>query len=170
MVAYLLDNLPHHLSGVPPDFVRHPAQLIRISSIDVRDLRPRSLPCPIGLQRVRTRLSAEVGRRAQDDKSSAVAPPTSGGVSRLDLFTNRRSWWRSIRRRELTASTSLPAHARTDQQGRCRADRSPRRRAAPPDLTFPHCIHHGRMRPADCHVRPGFPHRGWGESAEAWRA
>src|SRR5262245_39588045 len=38
------------------------------------------------------------------------------------------------------------------------------------DIASPYCIHHGRMRPPDCHARPGLPHRGWDESAEARRA
>jgi hypothetical protein len=37
MVAYFLDNSPHHLSGVPPDFVRHPAQSIHIVLDYARD-------------------------------------------------------------------------------------------------------------------------------------
>jgi hypothetical protein len=33
MAPNFQDNLPTTLSGVPPDFVRHPAQLIRIASM-----------------------------------------------------------------------------------------------------------------------------------------
>ena len=169
MVAYFLDNLPHHLSGVPPDFVRHPAQSIHIVARWRAGLRPRSPSCPI---EPAPRANSAVGRsRAprQDDQQSSIAPSTSGGGLDARLVLDRRSCKRCVRRRQLTASTSLPVRARKGQQRI--ADRSfAETTISPPVLSFPYCIHHGRMRPDDCHARPGFPHRGWGESAEAWRA
>jgi hypothetical protein len=164
----LQDNLPHHLSGAPPDFVRHPAQSVHLVLYRARGLRPRPPSCPIRQRRARTRLSAEVGRHARDYQFSTVAPPTSGGASGLDLLPDRCSCQRCDRRAQLAASAFLPVRVRDGQQKHCRVGRSPRRRAAPPILSFPCCIHHGRMRPNDCRARPGLPHRGWGESAEAW--
>jgi hypothetical protein len=47
MEAYFLDNSPHHLSGVPPDFVRHPAQIDMHGSQPFAGLRPRPPSCPL---------------------------------------------------------------------------------------------------------------------------
>jgi hypothetical protein len=70
MVAYFLDNLPHHLSGVPPDFVRHRVH--------------------IGQERCELGCRPKSGG-AWETASAQRSRPDKWWGTLLDLFADRRS-------------------------------------------------------------------------------
>jgi hypothetical protein len=98
-VAYFLDNLPHHLSGVPPDFVRHPAQSIRLVLDHARDC---------GLARLRVLFDSSERELGCRPKSGGARETTSIQRLRLRQMVGPRDATRS--RIDAHASEAFDAH------------------------------------------------------------
>lgn len=140
MAAHLQGDLPRHLSGVPPDFVRHPAQSIRIFPL-VRGTG--------GLVRSRVRYGR--GGRALGCR------PKSGGASettRAQRCAPDKWWGRNVRiagepglQRANYSTLIGPAPAALLPASDASAPQSPVRRASaeavicPPVLSIPFCQH-----------------------------
>jgi hypothetical protein len=141
------------------------------SSLSRAGLRPRPPSCPLEPPASansavgRSRAAREIRQVLSDcapDKWWGLVPRLVRGSTLMRAQHSTLD--------KLAASTSLPVRLTQPSTSASSIVRLPRRRAdrwLSLSLAAPTTAACG---PHDCHARPGLPHRGWGESAEARRA